>query len=146
MKQHVPTLYILATAAALTLAGCAETLDTHGQIILPSRLAQIKVGETTQEQVLQLLGSPSTQGTLNDTRWYYITSTVGTKAFNPNDLKSRKVVVIDFDPSSTIVRKMTDLNESSGRPIDPDRTKTTTQGQSMGFIEQMFGNIGMGPK
>lgn len=125
---------------------CAETLDTHGQVILPSRLAQIKVGETTQQQVLQLLGSPSAQGTLNDSRWYYITSTVGSKAFQPYNLKSRKVLVLDFDPSSTVVLKMAQKTEAQGREIDPDSTKTSTQGQSMGFTEQMFGNLGMGAK
>ncbi|NBX86649.1 MAG: outer membrane protein assembly factor BamE, partial [Proteobacteria bacterium] len=128
------------------LAGCAETINTHGQVILPSRLAQIKPGQTTRDEVLQLLGSPSTQGTMNDNRWYYITSTMGTKAFEPNNLKSRKVIIIDFDTASGTVSALQEKTEADGQALEPVRNTTKTQGQSLGIVEQLFGNLGLGPK
>jgi outer membrane protein assembly factor BamE (lipoprotein component of BamABCDE complex) len=142
--KHILTLSALAVAALA--GGCAETLDTHGQVVLPSQLAKIKPGETTQAQVRQLLGTPSATGTLNDQRWYYITSVVGQKAFNPYDLKSRRTLVLDFDPSSTVVTSMVQRTEADGKALDPDRAMTETQGQTMGFFDQMFGNMGLGNK
>ena len=139
MKKHLVPLLALSF-----IASCTETINTHGQVILPSRLAQIQPGTTTKDQVMQLLGSPSSTGTMNDNRWYYITSTVGTKAFNPHKLKDRRVIVMDFDPSSSIVTAMQEKTEEDGKTVDPDRKVTATNGQSMGILDQMLGNLGLG--
>lgn len=127
---------------ALFISACAETVNTRGQIILPSRLAQIQPGQTTRDDVVQLLGSPSTQGTMNDERWYYISSSVGTRAFQPHELKSRQIVIIDFDPQTNVVAKVTQKNEKDGKEITPEEVTTKTHGQSLGIVEQMFGSLG----
>jgi outer membrane protein assembly factor BamE (lipoprotein component of BamABCDE complex) len=142
MKNHV--LAFLLSAAIL--AGCSETVNTQGQVILPSRLAQVTPGTTTKDQVLQLLGSPSAQGTMNDNRWSYITSVVGTKAFEPHNLKERRVIVVDFDPSSSIVASIGEKTKDDGKELLPDPAATKTQGQTMGIVEQLMGNLGLGAK
>ncbi len=129
--------------AALLLAGCAETLDTHGTVVPQSQLAKVVVGQSTKDEVRQLLGSPSATGTLNDDRWYYVTSVVGKKAFVPHDLKSRRVLVLDFDPSTSVVTALTERSERDGKAVDPNRAATGTAGQTMGFMEQMFSNFGV---
>lgn len=138
-KQY---LLLSLTAAALA-AGCTETINTTGQVILPSRLSQIQPGTTTRQEVVQLLGSPSASGTMNDNRWYYITSVEGTKAFQPHDLKSRRVIIIDFDSSNTVAG-LTEKTEADGKALDPDRKATPTHGQSLGLFDQLLGNLGMG--
>jgi outer membrane protein assembly factor BamE (lipoprotein component of BamABCDE complex) len=139
MKNH---LALLALAAALA-AGCSETINTTGQVILPSRLSQIQPGTTTREEVVQLLGSPSASGTMNDNRWYYITSIEGTKAFQPHNLKSRRVIIVDFDSSNTVAG-LTEKTEADSKALDPDRKATPTHGQSLGVLDQLFGNLGLG--
>ncbi len=134
---------VLACALALGLAGCAETLDTHGTVIPPSQLAKVVVGQSTKDDVRQLLGTPASTGTLNEDRWYYVTSVVGNTAFKPHDLKSRRVLVLDFDPSSSVVQALTERTERDARPLDPNRAATGTAGQTMGFIEQMISNFGV---
>jgi len=131
-----------ALVVATLIAGCAQTVNTRGQVILPSRLAQIQPGTTTRQDVLQLLGSPSTQGTLNDNRWYYVTSTVGSSSFNPYDLKSRQVVVIDFDPKTDIVASLTQKGKTDGKDVSPVEATTPTHGQSLGIVDQFMGNLG----
>ncbi len=125
------------------LAGCAETLDTHGQVILPSALAQIQPNLSTKDDVQRLLGTPSAVGTLNADRWYYVSSIVGQKAFNPHDLKSRRVVVLDFDPSSSVVLNIAERTERDGKVVEPTDKTTKTHGQTMGFFDQMLGNLGI---
>ncbi|MCA3243706.1 MAG: outer membrane protein assembly factor BamE [Alphaproteobacteria bacterium] len=144
--KHTPfsrKMWLSATVVALLLAGCAETLDTHGTVVPQSQLAKVVVGQSTKDEVRQLLGTPSATGTLNDDRWYYVTSVVGKKAFNPHDLKSRRVLVLDFDPSSSVVTALNERTERDGKEIDPNRAATGTAGQTMGFIEQMFSNFGV---
>ncbi len=133
----------LGAAFTMALLGCTETLDTHGTVVPPSALAKITPGQTTQAEVRQLLGSPSATGTFNDTRWYYVTSIMGQRPLSPAELKSRRVLVIDFDPSSTVVKSLTQRTEADGQALEPSRAATSTAGQTMGFFEQMFGNIGI---
>jgi outer membrane protein assembly factor BamE (lipoprotein component of BamABCDE complex) len=45
-------------ALVLLLAGCMST-DTRGVKVEPAQLAQIKIGQTTQAEVMSLLGKPS---------------------------------------------------------------------------------------
>lgn len=124
------------------MAGCAETVNTRGQVILPSRLAQVQPGVTTRQDVLQLLGSPSTSGTLNDNRWYYVTSSIGTTSLDPYNLKSRQVVVIDFDPKSDVVATVTQKGKDDGKEISPDDKVTPTHGQAMGIVDQVVDTLG----
>lgn len=128
-------------ACALVIASCAETVNTRGQIILPSRLAQVQPGVSTKQDVLQLLGSPSTQGTMNDNRWYYISSSVGTTPFTPHDLKSRQVVIIDFD-ANDIVANLTEKSKADGKQLTPEADATKTHGQALGIVDQLIGNLG----
>jgi outer membrane protein assembly factor BamE (lipoprotein component of BamABCDE complex) len=144
--MHILSSRKTLLAASLVLgmvAGCAETLDTHGQVLLPSALAQIKPNITTKDDVVRLLGTPSAKGTMNDNRWYYVNSVVGKKAFSPHNLKNRKVLMLDFDPSSSVVIGMSERTEADGKMLEPSRAETKTQGQTMGFIEQVMGNVGL---
>lgn len=133
----------LAVLLALAANACTETTTTHGQVILPSRLAQVQPGVSTKSDVQYLLGSPSTTGTFNENRWYYLTSSLKDKPLNPNLLQSRKVVIIDFDPSGTVAG-ITDKDEAAGRSLTPDSDETATHGQSMGILDSMLQNVGMG--
>lgn len=133
-------------ASALLLSACAGTTQTHGQVITASRLAVIEPGTTTKTDVMRLLGSPSTQGTFNENRWYYITSVVQDKPLTPDQLKAREVIIIDFTPSDTvagIVRK----TQADAKDISPDETTTVTHGQSLGIIDSMMQSLpGLGKK
>lgn len=126
----------------MLMAGCAQTVNTRGQIILPSHLAQIKVGESTQNDVLRLLGTPSTQGTINNARWYYITSTVASKTFHPYDLKDRKVIAIDFDTTTGLVAAISEKTAADGKTVPIAEKTTPTHGQSLGVVDQLMGNLG----
>jgi outer membrane protein assembly factor BamE (lipoprotein component of BamABCDE complex) len=137
--HHIP-LYLLAAAS---LAACGQTVATHGHIILPSRLAQIQVGQTNQDDVRRLLGSPSTTGTLNDRTWYYITNTTIDKPLNPNILQKSELVKITFDPSGTVAG-LEKKTEADSKDVEPSAKTTPTQGQALGIIDQMLDNIGIG--
>lgn len=123
------------------LTGCMETVNTHGQIMLPSKLEQVKPGETTKQDMLNLFGTPSAQGTLNDNRWYYVTTVEGTTPFTPHIIKDRSVYVADFDATGKVTR-FAKLTAEDGKALAPAAEATPTRGQAQGLLQQMFGNIG----
>jgi outer membrane protein assembly factor BamE (lipoprotein component of BamABCDE complex) len=145
MKNRLsPTLKVctLATTAALLLSACGQTLSTHGHIILPSRLAQIKPGVSTQADVRQLLGTPSTTSTLGANTWYYMTNITKDKPLNPNILQSSQVVQIAFDPSGTVTG-LTQKTTADAKAVEPSPATTRTEGQALGIVEQLLGNVGL---
>ncbi|PIZ30912.1 MAG: hypothetical protein COY40_03435 [Alphaproteobacteria bacterium CG_4_10_14_0_8_um_filter_53_9] len=139
MKKNITLLAL----AALALTGCYRTASTHGQVIYPSQLAQIKPNETTANQALQLLGTPSAMGTLNDNRWYYITDTQVDTPFKPNQVQGRSIVILDIDPSTSLVTAVNTKTEEDAKNLTPSEASTRTYGQKLGLLDQLFSNIGL---
>ena len=63
---------LMASALALVLSGCLFTESLHrGYVVPEGALEQVPLG-ATQEQVLIILGTPSTVATLSGDVFYYI--------------------------------------------------------------------------
>ena len=136
-------LAVLSAIVALPLAGCGSVQKQHGQVLNPMLVERVQVGQTTKPQVQRLLGSPSVQDTFNPNRWIYISSSAIDKPLNPNILQDREVLVIDFDDSG-IVANIATRTEADGKTLEPDVAQTPTHGQSLGILDQLMGNLGMG--
>jgi len=61
---------ILVILVALLLQSCATTSNIRGKPIDQAKVAMIKKGETTSDQILELFGSPSSQSALADNVLY----------------------------------------------------------------------------
>jgi outer membrane protein assembly factor BamE (lipoprotein component of BamABCDE complex) len=129
----------LAVAAAL--AACAPMIDTRGNMPPIEVISTIQPGVTTRTQVSQLLGSPSTVGTFNDRTWYYIGRKTETVAFLDPELTDQQVLVIKFDESG-VVQDFEKRGIETAREVAMNERETPTAGHSLGFFEQLFGNIG----
>ena len=128
---------------ALGLTACSTIVATHGQVVDERYVRQLQPGITTQEQVRQLLGSPSTTGTFNANRWYYLTETTENTPLNPNVLQKRQLVIVEFSDSGVVSGLFT-KTEKDGKEVPYFSDETPTQGQSMGIMDQMLDNLGKG--
>ena len=73
-----------------------ETLQ-RGYVLPEGALEQIPVG-ATQEQVLIVLGTPSTVATVNGDAFYYISQKAQrTAAFMPHEVVDQRVIAVYFD-------------------------------------------------
>src|SRR3712207_9437882 len=85
---------VAAAVLALLAAGCSPTVSTHGHHVDAEELAQIKPGVTSREEVERLLGSPSTIGTFDQERWFYVSQRSEVMSFYQADItQDRKSVV-----------------------------------------------------
>src|SRR3974390_1991077 len=83
---------VLALAAVLALAGCGRMGETlqRGYVIPEGALEQVPVG-ATQEQVLIVLGTPSTVATVNGEAFYYISQKAHRAvAFMPHEVVDQR--------------------------------------------------------
>ncbi|MEM6492141.1 MAG: outer membrane protein assembly factor BamE, partial [Pseudomonadota bacterium] len=131
----------LAAAFAAALAGCARFEDNTGVIAQDRDIARLTPGETRKEDVAALLGGPSTIGTFDDNRWYYVGSRATRLAFFDPNLQEQRVVVVEFEDDG-VLRRVRKLDESDSRSIDRVARETPTAGAELTFVQQLLGNLG----
>src|SRR6266704_4884122 len=85
----------ISLATALLLSGCGFTQTYyHGYVVQEGALEQIPLG-ATQEQVLLVLGTPSTVATVNGEVFYYISQrAVRPIGFMPTQMTDQRVVAV----------------------------------------------------
>lgn len=126
----------------ISLSACSTArYATRGNQPDPDRLAQIKPGEQTREDVQQILGSPSNIGNFGGKSWYYISEKTETVAFMEPTVTDREIIVIDFDQENRVadVRK---VGLEEGKDIEPVERVTPTSGERLNAFEQIMGNFG----
>ncbi|RJE88074.1 outer membrane protein assembly factor BamE [Paracoccus onubensis] len=134
-------ILILGLVAILGLAACSPVYRNHGFVPPDIDLAQVVVGQTTMDQVPQLIGRPSAQGLLTGSGWYYVGSRW--RHFGPQKPQevSREVVAISFDQQG-IVRNVERFGLEQGRVVTLSRRVTDTSVTEISLIGQILGNLG----
>ena len=104
-------------------------------------LEQIPVG-ATQEQVLIVLGTPSTVATVNGEAFYYISQkTERTAAFMPQEVIDQRVVAVYFDKDRRVDR-LANYGVKDGKVFDFVSNTTPTGGQELSYLRGIFGTSG----
>ena len=140
-RRQVRHALLGCALAAVLLAGCEPIVHQQGHVSDPEALAEIKPGVQTREDVARLLGTPSSVGTFDDARWYYISRRTETTAFYAPELVDQSVTVIAFDGTG-VVAEVAPLSIEEARAIEPVGEESPTRGRDLSFFEQIFGNIG----
>ena len=137
-----------ALAAALFgatgLAACGSMTETlqRGYVLPEGALEQIPVG-ATQEQVLIVLGTPSTVATVNGEAFYYISQKAQrAAAFLPHEVIDQRVVAVYFDKDRRVAR-LANYGLKDGKIFDFLSQTTPTGGQELSYLRNIFKNIGV---
>ena len=65
-------IWMIFFVFCFSLTACQAVLHEKGSILDPKKVAQIKVGETTQAEVKDILGVPTIVNSFQKNRWSYI--------------------------------------------------------------------------
>src|SRR3546814_6676852 len=93
---------LLLTCAALALTACGNTVQVRGNTPDPEDVAGIQPGIHSRQDIIDLLGSPSTVSTFEDRKWYYIGQKTQQVAFMKPEVLDRNVLVITFDETGLV--------------------------------------------
>lgn len=131
----------VATAAVLVLglSGCIgyDGVVARGYSIDRHALEQVKPGSSA-EQVLVVLGTPSTTSTVGGTAWYYISQTVDrTVAFSSPTVTDQRVLAVYFNKDKKVER-VANYGLEDGKVIDFVTRTTPTGGAEQGFVKNLF--------
>ncbi len=141
-QQRIRPIVAGSVVAVLSIAGCAPEINIRGHAPNPDSLAQIKPGQQTRNQVLDLLGSPTSVGAFEDTHWYYISRRTEHLAFFEPEVVETQVVMVEFDTAG-FVKQVAHLPSEDIREVELVERKTPTKGREFSFLQQILGNIGM---
>jgi len=133
---------MLATLAALAfvVAGCGGNFTQiyqRGYVLPEGALENIPMG-APQEQVLIVLGTPSTVATISGEVFYYI-SQRGEQpaAFLPQKVIEQRVVAVYFDKNRRVER-LADYGMKDGKVFDFISRTTPTGGQELSYLNYLF--------
>lgn len=126
--------------AAILLTACSAKVDNRGYVSTGDLKTMVSVGQT-RDEVLANLGSPSSQSSFGNETWYYISARKEATAFLKPEVVKQDVTKIEFDSAGTVA-KVESFNENNSEDIKIAKRTTPTEGHSLGFLEQILGNVG----
>lgn len=132
---------LLFPLAALALSACSPNVETRGYLTDPEWKEKIVAGETTRDQVMEVLGSPSARSSFGPETWYYITTRRESYAFFKPEITKGDVTQVTFNREG-VVESVGAFDETMARDIDIAGRVTPTEGHQLSFIEQLLGNVG----
>lgn len=138
MKNVKLTLATLISLMAI--CACTPTQATRGNIVEDFRIAEVTPGISTKTNVLNSLGSPTTQAPFDENVWYYIgQKTEKTGIFDPKVVDKKVVVVAFRDDGVVDTIEKVDADQIDVALV---RRKTPTSGNEVTFMQQFMGNVG----
>ena len=125
-------------ALGLLLSGCLGEAYQRGYVIPEGALEQIPLG-ASQEQVLIVLGTPSTVATVSGEAFYYISQrTEKAIAFMPDTPVDQRVIAVYFDKNRRVER-LADYGLRDGKIFDYVSRTTPTGGRDANYLTSVFG-------
>jgi outer membrane protein assembly factor BamE (lipoprotein component of BamABCDE complex) len=118
------------------LGACGEQFQ-KGYILPPGALEQIPIG-ASQDQVLIVMGTPSTVATLNGEVFYYISQHTNRPALFMNQkVVDQRVIAIYFDKNRQVIR-LANYGLKDGKIFDFISRTTATSGQELSYLTPLF--------
>jgi outer membrane protein assembly factor BamE (lipoprotein component of BamABCDE complex) len=135
-----PARAILVLALGLMLGGCFMTQTyQRGYVLSDGALEQIPLG-ASQEQVLIVLGTPSTVATISGEVFYYISQRTEETSFLPEKEVDRRVIAVYFDKTRHVER-LANYGMKDGKIFDYVSRTTAAGGKDqnmLGYFFKMF--------
>jgi outer membrane protein assembly factor BamE (lipoprotein component of BamABCDE complex) len=133
-RRHITFALVLSFA----LAGCGAITQTYqrGYVLPDGALEQIPLG-ASQEQVLVVLGTPSTVATVSGEVFYYISQKTEQTSFLPQRETNRRIVAVYFDRNRKVER-LADYGMRDGKIFDSISRSTPSGGEELSYLSYMF--------
>ena len=131
-----------ALIAPVALGGCLgyDGEIYRGYVIDERTVSQVQTGSSA-EQVLVVLGTPSTTSTIGGDAWYYISQrTSQTLAFSQPKVTDQRIYAVYFDKNKKVER-IANYGLEDGKIIDFITRTTPTSGGEQSFLQSAMKNL-----
>jgi outer membrane protein assembly factor BamE (lipoprotein component of BamABCDE complex) len=128
---------LVILALGLMPGGCFGENFQRGYVLPDGALQQIPLG-ASQEQVLLVLGTPSTVATVSGEAFYYISQRAERPvSFMPTRVVDQRVIAVYFDTTRR-VQRLAEYGLKDGKVFDFISRTTPTSGADLSIINGLF--------
>ena len=122
-----------------------KVVENHGQIYEQNvDFDNLQIGKTTKEEVVNILGSPSTTSNFdNEQSWIYISSEFKKYVFLDGDNTDQKILILSFNDTTLNNKEI--LSKESINNIQYEETVTDSRGKKVNWIKEFFSNLNPDP-
>jgi outer membrane protein assembly factor BamE (lipoprotein component of BamABCDE complex) len=133
------SMFVLVSALALAACSTREVFQ-RGYVLPDGALEQIPLG-ASQEQVLLVLGTPSTVATVSGEAFYYISQRADRPImFMQTQVTDQRVIAVYFDRDRK-VQRLAEYGMKDGKVFDFVSRTTPTTGNDLNVITTILHNL-----
>ena len=99
-RKHLKILYIIIFSILLNNCQLKEPNKPHGINFLENREKVLQIGKTNKNDIIELLGPPSTKGAFDEELWIYMeiqTSSSKLSKLGKKKLLKNNILILDID-------------------------------------------------
>ncbi len=127
------------SGANVPISGITTTYN-RGYVLDENALQQVPIG-ASQEQVLLVLGTPSTVATVSGEAFYYISQKTQQTAFLRPEVIDQRVLVVYFSPDRRVTR-IANYGLQDGKIFDFISRTTMAGGADISLVGNILKNVG----
>ena len=135
--------FLFTLLMLFSLNSCVSQKLVHGNLPDAQLVSLLKVGIDSKKSTTQILGEPTFRGVLGDNSFYYVGTVNSKLAFLDPKLDDQFILELNFDKNNKLkTLYLYDENESIN--VSMSSLETKHSGKKLTFLQQIFGNIGVG--
>jgi len=139
-KKNLLLKFIIILFAATIISSCVKRTNYKGYYFGEDFETNTKPG-TNVAEIMEKMGSPTTSSTFGKPVFFYVNSKYEQKMFFIPKLVEQRILAIHFSDSGN-VEKVKRYTLKDAKDIDFSSDSIEIQGNEMGVLEQILGNIG----
>ena len=115
--------------------------QTRGNKVDPDLLVQLVPGTSTRNDVVALIGTPTTKSSFDDNTWIYISEVTKPLIAATQEIRDQNVVVLTFD-NKGVLRNISKRTAADAKQVDVVDRATPSPGNDTSILQQLLGNVG----
>ena len=135
--------FLFTLLMLFSLNSCVSQKLVHGNLPDAQLVSILKVGIDSKKSTTQILGEPTFRGVLGDNSFYYVGTVNSKLAFLDPKLDTQFILEINFDKNNKL-KKLFLYDEDESINVSMSSLETKHSGKKLTFLQQIFGNIGVG--
>jgi outer membrane protein assembly factor BamE (lipoprotein component of BamABCDE complex) len=124
----------------MLLSGC-QSVDVRGQFVSDSSLEEVNAKKPSQDELIDLIGTPTYVPEYSPNHWYYIQRSLAKRAWFDPKVVEQRIVKITFTNQGKFVEAVL-LSDMHDEHIQVDSKYTKTQGTEQTGVQKFVKNIG----
>ena len=135
--------FLFTLLILFSLNSCISQKLVHGNLPDAQLVSLLKVGIDSKKSTTEILGEPTFRGVLGDNSFYYVGTVNSKLAFLDPKLDTQFILELNFDKNNKL-KKLFLYDEDESIDVSMSSLETKHSGKKLTFLQQIFGNIGVG--